>query len=211
MTANAHERAKADSRGYFDGEAASYESDRRWRRVLHEQLRALAALELAAGDRLLDVGCGSGAAVREAAALVERAVGLDLSPGMIEEARRLAENVPGAEFVVGDAESLPFAADEFTAVLCSASLHHYPDPGRAIEEMVRVLAPGGRVAISDANPEQLFMRFVDRRFKRNEPGHLGFLQPQEIVRLLAAVGLAETEIRRFHHQGFAIALARKPG
>jgi hypothetical protein len=77
--------------------------------------------------------------------------------------------------------------------------------------MARVLAPGGRIAIGDSNPEQLAVRLVDRRFKRNEPGHLGFLRPGEIARLLEGAGLTEIEIRRFHRQGFMIVVARKPG
>jgi len=200
---------KVASRGYFDGEASLYETRRRWRRVIRQQSLTLSALELQPGDRLLDVGCGTGAAVREAAALVTRAVGLDLAPGMIGEARRLAQDLSNAEFEVGDSEALPFADGEFTAVLCSTSIHHYPDPGKAVAEMARVLAPGGRIAVGDSNPEQLIVRAVDRRLKRKEPGHLGFRSPDELTRLLAEAGFSEIALRRLHRQGFVIALARK--
>ena len=202
---------KAASRGYFDGEAGRYESDRRWRRVLREQARTLAALELQPDDELLDVGCGTGAAVRAAAALVTRAVGLDLSPEMIEQARRLAARLDNTAFELGDAEHLPFADGTFSAVLCSTSIHHYPQPEKAVCEMARVLTPGGRVAIGDSNPEQLIVRLVDRRFKRNEPGHLGFLRPDEIASLLDKAGFADITLHRFHRRGAAIALARING
>jgi ubiquinone/menaquinone biosynthesis C-methylase UbiE len=204
------QRDKTASRRYFDGVADRYETDRRWRRVLRQQLLTLAALELQPGDRLLDVGCGTGAALRVATPLVARAIGLDLAPGMIEEAQRLAADLPNAEFVVADAEELPFADGEFTAVLCSTSIHHYPQPRQAVREMARVLAPGGRIAIGDSNPEQLVVRLVDRRLKRQEPGHLGFVHPDELARLLGDAGFEEISLRRLHRQGFVIALARKP-
>jgi ubiquinone/menaquinone biosynthesis C-methylase UbiE len=200
---------KAASSGYFDAVADRYETNWRWRRILRQQSLTFAALELRADDRLLDIGCGTGAALRETAPLVARAVGLDLSPGMIDEARRLATDLPNVEFAVGDAERLPFADGEFTAVLCSSSIHHYPQPGKAVPEMARVLAPGGRIAIGDANPEQLIVRLVDRHLKRTEPGHLGFVHANELVRLLGEAGFEQISLRRLHRQGFVIALARK--
>jgi hypothetical protein len=75
--------------------------------------------------------------------------------------------------------------------------------------MARVLAPGGRIAIGDSNPEQLIVRLIDRRFKRNEPGHLGFRFPEEIARFLDEAGFADITLRRLHRQGSVIALARK--
>lgn len=210
LTGRVQDEQKTASSVYFDAEANRYETHRRWRHVKRQQSLTLAALELQTGDRLLDVGCGTGAAVRSAAVLATRAVGLDLAPGMIEEARRLAADLPNVEFEVGDSEHLPFEDDEFTAVLCSTSLHHYPRPGEAIREMARVLAPGGRIAVGDSNPEQLIVRAVDRRLKRREPGHLGFHSPDELTRLLADAGFAEISLRRLHRLGFVIALARKP-
>ena len=73
-----------------------------------------------------------------------------------------------------------------------------------------MLAPGGRVALGDANPEQLVVRLVDRRLKRNEPGHLGFVHPDELVHLLSSVGFEEISLRRLQRrEGYVIALARK--
>lgn len=200
---------KAESRGYFDAVAGRYETDWRWRRILRQQSLTLAALELRADDQLLDIGSGTGTALRETAPLVARAVGLDLSPGMIDEARRLAMDLPNVELALGDAEQLPFADAEFTTILCSSSIHHYPQPGKAVLEMARVLVSGGRIAIGDANPEQLVVRLVDRHLKRNEPGHLGFVHPDELVRLLDEAGFEEISLRRLHRQGFVIALAHR--
>jgi ubiquinone/menaquinone biosynthesis C-methylase UbiE len=91
----------------------------------------------------VDVGCGSGAAVRDASGLVERAVGLDLSPAMVARARTLAEGLRNVEFREGDASGrLPFADGEVTALLCTTAFHHFPNPRAAGRELARVLAPG---------------------------------------------------------------------
>jgi len=203
------ENGKATSREYFDRQAASYETGRRWRSVKKPQAVALAMLELGPDDRLLDVGCGTGAAVREAAALVTRAVGLDLAPGMIDEARRLATDLPNAELEVGDSEALAFADGEFTAVLCSTSIHHYPDPGKAIAEMARVLAPGGRIAIGDFNRDRFSIKLLDRISRRLQPSHVRILSSAELSAFLAGAGLRRTGVRSLWHGGYMIVLAQK--
>ena len=200
---------KAASREYFGRHAADYETHHRWRNVREPQGEALAMLELSSDDRLLDVGCGTGVTVREAAPLVSRAVGVDLSPEMIDEARRLARDLPSAEFVVGDSESLPFADGEFTVVLCTTSIHHYPDPGKAVAEMARVLASGGRLAIGDANRGRLFAKVLDRLLRRLQRSHARILSSAELSGYVGAAGLSQAGFRRLRRGGYVIFLARK--
>jgi ubiquinone/menaquinone biosynthesis C-methylase UbiE len=111
--------------------------------------RAAVRLRLAPHDRFLDVGCATGAAVRDAAAMVELAIGVDASPAMIEQAQALARVRPRAEFVVADALNLPFPAKSFSAVLCTTALRHFTDANHAAAEMVRVLTPAGRIVVAD--------------------------------------------------------------
>jgi ubiquinone/menaquinone biosynthesis C-methylase UbiE len=119
-------------------EAARHHFDR-WRRLYSRsrllgslQERALEALELRSDDRLLDVACGAGKLVRAAAPRVARAVGADLSSGMIEEANRRTDEATraehGIEFVVAPSDRMPFGDGEFTAVVTTTALHHFPDP-----------------------------------------------------------------------------------
>lgn len=98
---------------------------------------------------LLDVGCGTGPMIE----LLSREfpgrkyVGIDLTPGMIEAAKR--KNLPGAEFLVGDSENLPFAEDSFDACICSNSFHHYPHPQLFFDGAARVLKKGGILVLRD--------------------------------------------------------------
>ncbi len=108
------------------------------------------------GARALDVACGTGVVTRRLAAVMGpagRIAGLDLSPGMIE----VAESVPtnGAariEWHVGSGLELPFGTGEFDLVTCQQGLQFFPDRGKGLDEMHRVLAPGGRVALAIWGP-----------------------------------------------------------
>jgi SAM-dependent methyltransferase len=109
---------------------------------------AVEMLELRDGDTVLDVGCGPGNFTRAFAKQVPDGlvVGLDASGPMLVRAveETAAENV---EYVRGDASDLPFKNASFDAVCCFAALYLIDDPMAAIDEIVRVLRPGGRVAL----------------------------------------------------------------
>jgi ubiquinone/menaquinone biosynthesis C-methylase UbiE len=113
-----------------------------------ERAMALQMLAIEPGDSVLDVGCGPGNFTRAFArasgdGLV---VGLDASRTMLEQAVREA-NPPNVRYVRGDAAALPFPDATFDAVCCFAALYFIEQPLQAIDEIVRVLAPGGRVAL----------------------------------------------------------------
>ena len=110
--------------------------------------------ELAPRARVLEVGSGPG---RLAARLAELApgvqiTGVDISPEMVERANSLAVRSGVAdrvEFRVGDVASLPFPDASFDAVVSTFSLHHWPHPAKGLEEIYRVLRPGGVARIYD--------------------------------------------------------------
>jgi SAM-dependent methyltransferase len=103
------------------------------------------AVEIAAGQRVLDVGCGAGALTAVLADIVgaENVAGADPSEPFVEAARA---RVPGADLRVGPAESLPFEDGVFDAALAQLVFHFVADPPRAAAEMKRVTREGGRVA-----------------------------------------------------------------
>lgn len=110
--------------------------------------RLLDAARVAAGQRVLDVACGTGVLARAARERVgERGsvVGLDLNPGMLAVARRVE---PRVEWREGRAEDLPFPDASLDAVVSQFGLMFFEDRPRALGEMQRVLKPGGRLAVA---------------------------------------------------------------
>lgn len=108
------------------------------------------AVEAAPGDRVLDVGCGSGVLSRELAGRVApdgSVVGSDLGEGMLAVARSYASVIP-ISYVQASAEQLPFADGQFSVVTCQQALQFFPDRLAALTEFRRVLAAGGRVAVA---------------------------------------------------------------
>ena len=100
------------------------------------------------GDRVLDVACGTGVLTREAASRAGSTgavTGLDLSPEMLAVAARLS---PALRWQQGSAEALPFPVQSFDAVVSQFGLMFFPDPVAGLREMMRVLVPGGRLAVA---------------------------------------------------------------
>jgi ubiquinone/menaquinone biosynthesis C-methylase UbiE len=94
------------------------------------------------GDHAVDVGCGSGTAVRRASRLGARATGVDPAPVMLRVARALRGR--NTTYVEGGAESLPLPDADATVVWSIASVHHWPQLEAGLAEAYRVLEPGGR-------------------------------------------------------------------
>ncbi len=202
-------RSKEKSKRHFNRWSRSYEDDKTSRRLAEVQTKALGALELGPKDRLLDIGCGTGAAVRDAAPVVKRAAGVDLSPGMIARANELAEGLKNVKFVEADSERLPFKDEKFTALLCTTSFHHYPDPRRAVSEMARVLKPGGRVVIGDACTDRFGMRAFDLVLRMVQRSHVRMYRSRELRAFLADAGLETDAPLLLWNRRWAVARGRK--
>jgi SAM-dependent methyltransferase len=111
-------------------------------------------LGVAAGQRLLDVGCGSGHALQAAAELVGStglAVGVDAAATMATAAQARVAGHPHARVCLADAQHLPFADGVFDGCRAERVLQHLPDPAAALAEMARVTRPGGLVLVGDTD------------------------------------------------------------
>lgn len=114
-----------------------------------EQRRAAQELRLSGAKRLLDVACGPGNFTRQLAGQLPDGglgVGFDISEPMLTRAV-LDNSGTGTCYVRGDARALPFDDETFDAVCCFGALYLMPEPFWVAREMVRVLRPGGRIAI----------------------------------------------------------------
>ncbi len=134
----------------FNATASGYDANRAIR-ACGQRLLELVALQ--PGERVLDVACGTGNLSLPAAQGVGptgRVVGVDLTPGMLEEAKSKARGLglSNIDLRVGDAERLDLEDASFDVVLCGLGIMFVPDPQAAATEWLRVLRPGGRVAFS---------------------------------------------------------------
>lgn len=119
----------------------SYGLDRRWK----DRLIALAKVD--ASDRVLDLACGTGDILFRAAGVARVAVGLDVTHRMLQ----IAKAKQDAAVVTGDMLALPFPSNHFTVVTAGYGLRNVPNLEQAIDEIARVLAPGGRLLSLDFN------------------------------------------------------------
>lgn len=133
----------------------------------------VATADVRTGQRVLDVGCGTGVVAREAARRIGEGgdiTGTDLNEGMLESAREFAVKHGLMDIVWQkcDATRMPFEDESFDVVLCQQGLQFMPDRRAAVTEMARVLAPGGRLALSvwrAPSPYGIAVREVmERRF-----------------------------------------------
>ncbi len=148
-------RRHARSRDYFEEIAGDWERIRK--SYFDDRVTSLAIEKLLPSNLVLaDVGCGTGVLTLELARLARRVIGIDLSRGMIHNAKRLAreKNVQNVDFRLGDAEKLPLPNASVHGAFCVMVLHFLESPERAVEEMCRVTRPGGCVILVDLVPHK---------------------------------------------------------
>jgi SAM-dependent methyltransferase len=148
----AQDRARATwSAGDFDAIA---------QRILEVGKTIVARVDPQEGERLLDVACGTGNAAIPAAAKGAQVTGLDITPKLLEDAKRNAENAGvEIEWVEGDAQDLPFDDNSFDAVVSTFGCMFAPDHAKTASEIVRVLKPGGRFGVVAWRPEGSIGKF----------------------------------------------------
>ena len=113
------------------------------------QKRLVSLLDLKEGQNLLDLGCGTGWAVRYAASLVDNNgefYGIDISPDMIQKAKLNSSDCKNVYFFQENSEQLHFGNNFFDFIICSYSFHHYFSPDKVLSEVQRVLKSRGKYA-----------------------------------------------------------------
>jgi len=167
--------------------------------------RSFELLLLAEGDHVLDVGCGTGEDARAIAARTPdvSVTGVDASEDKIREARARTLGLPRpVDFRVADGYALPFDDETFDACRADRVFHHLVDPEKALAEMVRVIRPGGRVAVSDTDYDTLVVEAPDvdltRRILQH---HTGRMESGRVGRRLRGLfldaGLTSIEVSQY--------------
>jgi len=198
-------------REVYDRHAATYD-----RSVGRAERLALGGLRRAFGAELrgetLEVAVGSGLNLPFYSPAVARAVGLDLSAGMLAQARRRATDLgrPIA-LVQGDAERLPFAAATFDTVAISLALCTVPDPAAVLRELARVCRPDGRVVLLEHVRSPVFpiyaLEWLATPFQER---FIGCHLTRESIDLARHLGFAIESERRRLFAVFRLVVARPP-
>ncbi|PYX86551.1 MAG: hypothetical protein DMG68_15045 [Acidobacteria bacterium] len=147
---NPDERLKEE----FNRWADAGEGEKMERHHLDITEKTIRRMDLQPGERVLDLGCGSGWATRLLARIVSdgpegfgQVVGLDVSDEMIRQARAASKDFENILYVWGSAQQIPWEENFFDKVLSVESFYYYPDQDRALSELFRVMAPHGRMFI----------------------------------------------------------------
>jgi SAM-dependent methyltransferase len=143
--------------------------------------------------RWVEIACGPGLIARAMAPRVGSVLGLDLTPEMAEKARSeaAAAGVRNVSFEIGDATALDLPDDAFDGAITRFSLHHIPAPVRVLEEMRRVVRPGGWVVVSDfvTDDDGAAAAWQEGIERLRDPSHWALLTPSRIAALGERVGL----------------------
>src|SRR5688500_7507657 len=167
----------------------------------------VAQAELRAGERVLDVACGTGIVARLAAERVSASgsvAALDINPAMLAVARDVNRAVnPPIRWYESTAESMPLPDDAFDVVFCQLGLQFVEDRHAALREMRRVVARRGRVLVSVPTPTAFFGVLEDA-LARHLPAGAPFMRTvfalnddAEIERLFRVAGFRDVELRRY--------------
>ncbi len=164
----------------------------------------LERLDVRAGQRLLDAGCGEGRHCFGALDRGARVFGLDLDRDSLDRAHgplraRAREVASFGAMLQGNTFTLPFRDASFDRVICSEVMEHVHDYPAACRELARVTRPGGRVAVTipTATSERLYLRLGDQYFE-SPGGHIRIFRPRDLSRALGAAGLRTTAVGFAH-------------
>lgn len=174
------------------------EYDAKWSFYVEATTReTLARLNLRPTDRLLDVGCGTGALLQRLSRSHPAALlaGVDPVPEMLAVARRRLP--PEVELREGWAERLPFGSEQFDVVVSCNMFHYLRQPVAALREMGRVLRPGGRLVITDWCDDYLACRLCDLYLRLFRPAHFKVYRQRECLRLLRETGHRDVDVDRY--------------
>lgn len=148
--------------------------------------------------RALDVSTGGGHTALAFAPFVREMIVSDLTPEMLAAAEKFirGKGITNVEFKIADAENLPFGDAEFDLVTNRIALHHYPDAPKAIQEMARVLKPGGVLGFTDNTvpPDKQTAGAINHFEKLRDPSHNWCYPVERLQRHFEQAGLTVTHV-----------------
>jgi ubiquinone/menaquinone biosynthesis C-methylase UbiE len=175
----------------WDARATTFDQKRfdyfRWM-----QRRVIGLIDLRPNLHFLDIGCGTGWAVRYVASCLQdkgEFYGVDISGTMIETAQAQSRDLSNTHFFKSNAEQLPLESGSVDCAICTNSFHHYLDPSKVLTEISRVLVVAGHLYILDVTTDDFVWRWIDGLVRRWEREHVKFYSSREYQTMFAAAQL----------------------
>jgi len=172
-----------------------------------DQNKVISLLNIQPNVHLLDIGCGTGWAVGQAANVVDGKglfYGVDLSPKMIEKAKNNFSGKDNFHFLQANSESIPLNDNFFDVIICTNSFHHYLHPDRSLKEMHRLLKSGGKLYLLDPLADLWFVKYIDVIRKWTEPEHVKVYSTMEFQQLFEQAGLKYSSAAKNWRQGIHV-------
>jgi len=165
--------------------------------------RIVAMAEAEPEDTVLDVACGPGLLVCAFARVVRHATGIDLTPAMLDQARKMQEQqgLDNVTWKLADVLPLPYPDGQFSIVSTRFAFHHFLDPLAVLKEMRRVVIPGGRIVVADSAPAANKAAAFNAMEILRDPSHVRAMPPEELRNLFTQAGLAEPRIEMYRLRG----------
>ena len=188
--------------------------DKRWTHYVRASAeQTLDRINLTESELLLDVGCGSGEVLQSLRRMYPSAgaVGIDISLDMLRVTKE--KSVPNVPLTSGSAAALPFPSETFDIVTSTSAFHYWRDPMLSLDELLRVLKPGGRMVITDWCHDYLACRICDRYLRLFNASHFKTYGKEELGRLLTAAHFEDVLVERYKISwlwGMMTAQARRP-
>ncbi len=150
-------------------------------------------------DTVLDVACGPGLLACAFARVSRHATGVDMTPAMLEQARKLQQQkeLNNVSWQAGDSYSLPFPAEQFSIVSSRFAFHHFQEPLAALKEMKRVCKANGRIVVADMAPKPEKAAALNAAELLRDPSHVRALPEEELRGLFERAGLTDVEIHHY--------------
>ena len=154
-------------------------------------------------DTVLDVACGPGLLVCAFAKVARHVTGIDLTPAMLEQARKIQQEqgLRNVSLQQGDVTLLPYPDAHFSIVACRFVFHHLEKPLVVLKEMKRVCRPDGRVVVADMAPGREKIDALNAAERLRDPSHVRAMTEQELCGLFAQAGLPTPQISYYRFEG----------
>jgi ubiquinone/menaquinone biosynthesis C-methylase UbiE len=154
-------------------------------------------------DNVLDVACGPGLLACAFARVAKHAIGLDMTPAMLQQARKTQQEqgLDNVSWQKGDVYSVPFPESQFSIVSSRFAFHHLQDPLAALREMKRVCKSDGKIVVADMAPLPEKAAALNAAELLRDPSHVCALPVEELRKLFEQAGLAAPQVFSYRMEG----------